>query len=121
MAHWKSMMDPKEYLECHELRGADRIVQIERIEGGEVTGKDGKKSKKPKCFFKGIPRPFLLNRTNCKTLTSLTGSPDMDKWIGKWITLYPTTTSLAGEQVDCIRVRPQSPKPPVPETAQAAE
>lgn len=113
MAHWKSMMDPKDFLYAFDLQGRDVNVQIDRVVAGEVVGEAGRKSKKPKCFFAGKSKPLILNATNCKTIALLTGSNEVEAWAGQWVTLYPTTTQSAdGKTVDCIRIRTRAPKPP---------
>lgn len=103
------MMD-RDYLFAFDLQGKDCTVTIERVTGGEIKGTGGKKSKKPLCYFKESrdQRPLGLNSTNCKTIAAMYGN-DTAGWIGKRITIYPTTTSFGSETVDCIRVRPGVP------------
>lgn len=55
-----------------------------------------------------VQLPFELNPTNRKTISQLYGTKP-SAWAGKFITLYPTTTEMAGQTVDCIRVRPTVP------------
>lgn len=108
MPHWKSMMD-KEFLYAFDLKGRDVTLTIAQVTAGKL--KNGKKeSKKPLCFFvePRDKRPLALNATNCKTIAKLYGN-DTDEWKGKRVTLYPTTTEMAGETVECIRVRPRAP------------
>jgi hypothetical protein len=109
MPHWKSMMD-RDYLFAFDLQGRDCTVTIAKVTGGEIKGTGGKKSKKPLCYFRESKdnRPLGLNSTNCKTIAAMYGN-DTAGWIGKRITLYPTTTSFGSETVDCIRVRPGVP------------
>lgn len=109
MPHWKSMME-NAYLFAFDLKGRDVTLTIERVTAGELTALGGRKSKKPLCFFKEgrEKKPLALNSTNCKTIAALYGN-DCDAWAGKRITLYPTTTQMAGETVECIRVRPTVP------------
>lgn len=110
MAHWKSMMD-REFLYAFDLQGREVDVRIAKISGDTITGVGGKKSKKPKVWFDGKEKPLILNATNCKTIAKIVGSDDTDKWIGQWVTLFPTTCQAAGgETVDCIRIRPVAPK-----------
>lgn len=61
------------------------------------------------------PLPFLLNKTNAKTIAQLYGKRPAD-WVGKWIHLFPTQTDNRGEMVDCIRVRNQVPGTDRPRT-----
>jgi hypothetical protein len=83
------------------------------VHGGELVGPGGKKSKKPLCYFRNVPKPLGLNATNCKTIAALYGN-DTDGWVGKRITLYPTTTQMGGETVECVRVRPRVPPAATP-------
>lgn len=104
------MMD-RDLLFAFDLGGQDKTLTIDRVTGGELTGPGGKKSKKPLCHFRNVPKPLGLNATNCKTIAAMYGN-DTDGWAGKRITLYPTTTQMGGETVECIRVRPRVPPAP---------
>lgn len=108
MPHWRSYMD-HEWISAFDLAGRDVTVTIREIKGAQITGDGGKKAKKPIAFFEGKEKGLALNATNCKTIARLYGSNDTADWVGKRITLYPTTTEMAGETKDCIRVRPQVP------------
>lgn len=108
MAHWKSMMH-RDFIFAFDLNGRDVNVRIKQVKAGELTGEGGRKTKKPIAFFYDKEKGLALNATNCKAIASMYGN-DTDKWIGKWITLYPTTTEMGGQTVDCIRVRPQPPR-----------
>lgn len=114
MAHWKKMMD-RDYIFAFDLDGKDVTLTIERVVAGTVIGERGKKNKKPVLFFKetkadetGKKKGLAYNTTNCKTTAALYGD-EVDNWIGKRVTLYPTTTEFGGKTVDCIRVRPRIP------------
>lgn len=107
MPHWKSYMD-RDYIFAFDLNGKDVIVTIAKVVAGELTGQGGRKSKKPVLFFEGKERGLALNATNSKAIAALYGNYT-EKWIGKRITLYPTTTQMGGETVECIRVRPTAP------------
>jgi hypothetical protein len=111
MPHYKSMFDASEFLFAFDLDGKDVVVQIAKVEAGTITGKDGRKAKKPMVVFRGSSKKLALNKTNAAIVAKLYGT-DPTKWVGKWLTLYPTTTSFGGEIVDCIRVRPLAPPPP---------
>lgn len=108
MPHYKSMFsgdkDAGLLYACH-LDFTDATLTIKRVTAGEVTGAGGKKSGKPIVEFSDHERKWALNKTNGKIIASLLGSPDVSKWVGKRITLYPTYTSFGSEQVECIRVK----------------
>lgn len=104
------MMFDKDYLYAYMLQGKEWTLEIERVLGGEITGEGGKKSKKPICWFKGRKKPLALNVTNCKTIASMYGVRT-EEWIGKKITIYPSTTEFGNKgTVDCIRVRQGIPR-----------
>ena len=107
--HWKSMME-RDFMFAFDLQGKDVTVTIDRVVGGELTGPGGKKSKKPLCYFKESKsgKPLALNSTNCKAISAMYGN-DVEAWAGKRVTLYPTTTQMGSETVECIRVRPKVP------------
>jgi hypothetical protein len=55
-------------------------------------------------------KKLWCNKTNGRTIADLHGS-DVNGWVGKRVTIYPTTTrGAAGKTVDCIRVRPVAPQ-----------
>lgn len=104
----RSMFD-KAFLYHFDLQGKDVTVVIAKVTQGKVMGTDGKAQKKPVVYFKGKEKGLALNITNVRTIGSIYGTFEADKWIGKPITLFPTTTSMAGRTVECIRVRPNKP------------
>ncbi len=120
MAHYKSFYD-RSYLYDFDLKGKEVIVEIARVEAGELQSPGTtKKTRKPLVYFKGREKgPALaLNKTNGKTIARIFGD-DTDKWIGRRITLYPTTTLFGRETVGCIRVKPteaKGPSAPPPES-----
>lgn len=106
----RKMFDEKEYLFAFDLDGRDVTVTISKVEPGKV-GHGNRATKKPILSFKGKRKKLAVNATNVKTIASLVGSFKASDWIGKTITLYPTTTSFGGETVDCIRVRNRAGSP----------
>jgi hypothetical protein len=106
MPDYRAMFD-RDYIGAWDLPG-DVVVTISAVEAGTIKGDKGRTSRKPIIRFKGKEKALLGNKTNCKIIARLYGT-DTDKWIGKDITLFPTTTEMGGETVDCIRVRPQAP------------
>jgi hypothetical protein len=108
MPDYRTLFD-SEFLYAFHLQGREVTVEVARVTGGEVTGTGGKKSRKPLAYFKGKDKPLALNKTNCKAIAAMYGT-DTAKWLGKRVTIYPTTTSFGNETVDCVRVRPGIPK-----------
>lgn len=106
MPDYRTMYD-REHIGAWDLPG-DVNVKIVRVECKELTSQRGK-NKRPIIFFEGKEKSFVVNKTNGKTIANLYGNRT-EEWVGKWITLFRSTTSAGGETVDCIRVRPNAPK-----------
>lgn len=105
-----SMFDPSKWLTHDDLKGKDWTLVIEKVQAGEVIGLDGKKAKKPVLTFVGAGKPLAICKTDARTITSLYGK-ETSEWVGKSITLFPSTTRLGMEaNKPCVRVRPAVPK-----------
>ena len=91
----------KDYISHYHLNGKDVTVEIVKVKGGELS--NGKsKNKKPILYFKGTDKGLACNITNAKVIAQLYGGFNSDLWIGKKITLYPTTTTFGGMTVDYL-------------------
>ncbi len=100
----------KAYIYSYDLEGRDVTVTIEKVAGGTLVGTGGTKNKKPVVFFKGTEKGLALNITNARVIAGMYGGFESDKWLGKKITLYPTTTTFGSQTVECIRIRNVVPK-----------
>jgi hypothetical protein len=109
MPDFRSMYDSN-YLYAFDLKGRDVTVTIREVKAAKVRN-ESKEQRKPILYFKEShdERGLVLCKTNGKTIAQMYGS-DTDKWLGKRITLFPTTTSFGPNVVDCIRIRPLIPK-----------
>lgn len=102
--HWKRLINPA-YLGAYSLPpGRDMTVRIVSVGLEQVKGVDGKVEE---CTVARLhnEKPFILNRTNSKSIAKLYG-PYIEDWAGKDITLFATKTKVGGEVVECLRVRP---------------
>jgi hypothetical protein len=99
----------KAYIYSYDLEGKDVTVTIERVTRGTLVGTGGKSNKKPVLHFKGTEKGLALNITNARVIAGLYGGFDSEAWIGKKVTLFPTTTTFGAQTVDCIRIRPTIP------------
>lgn len=110
MAHYRTMYEETDLLYAHELAGKDVTLTIKKAYPDDVVGEQGRKTRKPVLEFvePKSKKRLVLNKTNGKTVARLYGT-DARLWEGKRITLYPTTTQLGGETVECIRIRPVAP------------
>lgn len=105
--HWK-LMFPSDYLSAPDLQGRDVTVEIEAIELDKLRRADNTTEMKFIARLKGKKKKWVLNVENSQTLAKLHGK-DPHKWIGRRVTLWPTTCLAFGETVECIRVRPKKP------------
>lgn len=113
LTHWKSLVNP-DYLGVYSLNnGADMTLTIDKIVREMVTSTGGKKEECTVAHFREKQKPMILNRTNSKIIQKIYGTPYVEEWHGKKITIYAATTKLAGEEVECLRIRPAIPQNPV--------
>lgn len=110
MTDYRKMFDPSEYLFAFDLDGRDVTLTIASVETGTITGSGGKTARKPVASFVGTAKKLPLNKTNCKQLVALTGSRAVEDWAGVTVTIYPTTTTMGPDTVECIRIRNVLPK-----------
>jgi hypothetical protein len=103
-----------EYLAAPDLHGRDVTVTIARVQIETLVREDGKEDR-PVVHFEEMrarakkdQRRWVLNKTNARTIAKMYGT-DADGWVGKRITLYPTTCKAFGDMHECIRVRPKRP------------
>lgn len=112
--HWKKLVNP-DYIGVYSLpEGKDMIVTIETVVRQLVVSTNGKKEECTVAKLIG-QKPFIINRTNAKTISKIYGTPYIEDWAGKTIQLFASVTKLAGDDVECLRIRPQIP---VTETAE---
>jgi len=107
MPDFRTMYE-SEFLYHFDLQERDVVVTIARCTPGEITGRGGKKSKKPLLYFQGKEKALALCKTNGRTIAALYGNKT-EAWAGKRITLYSTTTTFGADTVGCIRIRPAVP------------
>lgn len=115
--HWKKLTHP-DYIGAYELMKGDTNVElnvkIETVRREIVTGPDGKKEE---CTIMTIPphKPMILNSTNQKNLTKAIGSPFIEDWSGKTVTLFVAKVKAFGETVDALRIKDQLAQVKLPE------
>jgi hypothetical protein len=110
--HWKRLINP-DYIGAYALNpDEDLTVTIDYVRREEVVGTGGKKEE---CTVAHLinQKPLILNATNSKSIQKLYG-PYIEDWAGKQVTLYASMTKLAGEMVECLRIRPNVTKPAKP-------
>lgn len=103
--HWKKLINPN-YIGAYSLEeGEDLTVKIDFVQVEEIIGTGGKKDTGSVMHLVN-QKPMILNSTNSKTIAKLYG-PYIEDWQGQLITLFASTTKMAGETVECLRIRPK--------------
>lgn len=91
----------------------DTVVQIQSIQEETLQTRDGDKIYLC-ATLKGYQKPFRMNATICKSCKKAFRTPDLDLWVGKYISVYVQRDLKAfGDLHDVLRVRPVAPTPPV--------
>ena len=107
--HWKKLTNPN-YLGAYAFDpGEEKIVTIEYVAQEEVIGAEGRASS---CIVAHLAdeKPLVLNKTNCKAISKLVGSPYIEDWAGHRITLTVQRVKAFGDDnVEAVRVKPKLP------------
>lgn len=116
--HWKKLQHP-DYIGAYALmdgseKGTDLVVTVEKVIREQVTGADGKKEECTVAYLRG-QKPMILNTTNQKTMSKLFGSPYIEDWAGKSMTLYVARVKSFGDMVEALRIRDKPPVISLPE------
>lgn len=112
MPDYRTLFDSN-WIRAWDLGGKARVLKISKVVAGTLEDhRSRRKEKKPVLHFANAGKPLALNKTNAKVLAAMYGN-NTDDWVGKTITVYPTTTSFGNDTVDCIRIKPQQPTGPV--------
>jgi len=99
------------WLKAVDLGGRDARVTIEAIERCEVFNKrTNKKEFKVALTFAGKKKGLICNKTNAASIGKVLAETESTNWIGKTVTIYPTTCKLGRGKSDCIRVRETQPQ-----------
>lgn len=109
--HWREMTDSDFlYAEMFE-DGVDKILTIKAVVA-ETLENPLKKTKetKPVLYFEETDFKLALNKANRVMISHLFKTGFVDKWVGRKIQLFATTTSAFGDIVPCIRVRNYLPE-----------
>lgn len=104
------LMFPNQFLSAVEFKGRDVTLTIKSISKSDLQLKGGGKQRKPVITFEETDKKLVLNVTNSDSIAQLYGFQAAD-WVGKRITLFPTTATFGRDTVDAIRVREVVPPP----------
>ena len=96
------------YIRCYLLQGKEWKGTIAKAQIETVQNQGGEEHKMLVLYFeggfKGRDIGLGLNNTNIDSITAIMGTPVVKDWIGKSITLCPTTCQAFGKKVECVRI-----------------
>jgi hypothetical protein len=108
--HWKKNFN-YDYMGAYSLpEGKDVVVTIKALKKEMVKGAKGKKEECFVCYFSDSEKPMILNKTNCRIIEKLYGSPFIEDWGGKKIQLYSAKVDAFGDVTEALRVRDFAPE-----------
>jgi hypothetical protein len=119
LTHWKKLANP-DYIGAYTLMdgndGKEMDITIEKVEVRPVKGVGGKVDNLTVADIKG-QKPFILNATNKKAIAKALGTPYIEQWIGKTVTIFVATIKDrdTGDMIPCLRVRDKAPVQNLPE------
>lgn len=111
--HYKKLRNPN-YIGSYELMtgGAPKDLVVEIVKSAKEHVQNGDKKEEAMVLSLKDQKPFIVNSTNAKNITKALGSPYVEDWVGKRITLYVAKIRAFGESVDALRVKPEAPVAP---------
>lgn len=114
LTHWKKLQNPL-YLGSYDFQpGEERIVTVKDVKREMVKGQEGTEEHTIVHFTEGY-KPMIMNATNSKMLTNLSGSPYVEKWIGTSFKLVTVKIKAFGEFIDALRIKSEKVVKTLPE------
>lgn len=116
LTHYRKLRDPN-YIGAYELMPSEGetielVVTIEGVKKEEL--KNAEKNQGMVLYLRGH-KPMIVNSVNAKSITAALGSPFVEHWIGKQITLYVVKIKAFGEFMEALRVRKEAPAVVLPD------
>jgi hypothetical protein len=109
VTHWKKLTNPN-YVGAHDLQpGQELKITLESVANESVKGSDGKAQTCIVAKIRGGKKGMILNKTNCKIIARVLGTPYIEQWAGQSIIIYAAKISAFGEEVEALRVKNQKP------------
>ena len=110
------------FLKQEDLQGKAPRVVIASVEQEDIKDPEsGKLEKKLVMHFVGKDKTLILNRTNCESLETITGTDDYGAWSGHAVVLWADpNVKFGAKTVGGLRIRaaaapvPPPPPPPAP-------
>ena len=103
---WKTLVDWQS-LSSSSMAQEEQTLTIKSIDREEIISNGGRKDIVPVCRFVEDVPPMALNKTNMRTLETMTGSDKIEDWYGKKIVVYVQNNIKFGKElVSGLRIKP---------------
>jgi len=99
--HWKKMTNPN-YFGAWDLDGGVKTFKIKDVKNEMVKNAQGEEE----CvvvYLEGA-KPLIANKTNLQQISKVAGSPYIEDWKGKVISLHTEKVRAFGTVTDAVRV-----------------
>lgn len=109
LTHWKKEFN-YDFLGSYSLLPKEeKTLTIKETRKQMVKGADGKEKECFVAHFLENEKPMILNKTNCKVISKVYGTPYIEQWKGIRIIIYATPVKAFGEEVDALRIKNENP------------
>lgn len=106
--HWKKFYNPN-YLGSWAFQPGEEKTLTIKVANREMVENGGSKEECLVVHFEENEKPLILNKTNSDMIEKVWGTPFVEDWAGKRITLKVKKVSAFGEMVDGVRVSKTRP------------
>jgi len=114
LTHWRRLVNTA-YIGAYSMPtdGSNIVLTIKNVVREKVKGENGKEEECTVAYFQEDSKPMILNRTNCKAITTAYKTPYIEQWAGCKVEITVANVKVAGETVEALRILPKVPAKPV--------
>jgi len=114
LTHWRKLVNTN-YIGAYSMPtdGSNIVLTIKNVVREKVKGENGKEEECTVAYFMEDSKPMILNRTNCKAITTAYKTPYIEEWSGCKVEITVANVKVAGETVEALRILPKKPAKPV--------
>ena len=106
--HWKKLTNPNYLGSWCFQPGEEKTLTMKEVKQEIVTNQNGKEECTVVYFVEDV-KPLILNKTNSEMIAKVWGTPYIEDWAGKKISLKVKKISAFGDMVDAVRVSTHRP------------
>lgn len=99
-----SELYPGKYLKAADLQGKSYVLRIVSVTVEKLRQFDGSQAWKVVLTFDKAQKLLILNKTQCKALTDITGSEQFQHWQGVTVRLSPATAQNGKPTIHIAKV-----------------